>query len=271
MAITHVGSVTASAGGTTTLTPTLPTHATDDLLVAYMFSDSQPTSAVHTLATASGWTQLIVSEENTDGRDTAQSLWYKVATSASETSPTFEINASNAHTVVIHVFRGVDTTTPIDVTTTTNGGQNNTTAAAPAITTATNNAAVVVFGGQSHDDLTAYGAPSGYTAGEFDDVGAGSHWAFAYSAYLLDAGTAGTETPGAWTHTDNGSAVADYQNLTVALRPDAGGGTPAAAFQYYNGSAWADSVVKYYDGSAWQTPGTGKLKYYNGSSWVALN
>ena len=224
MAITYVGSASDDQGfNANNLTPTLPTHAADDFMLAFMWCDAQPTAPTTALITATGWTNLYQDELNTDGRDTSWSLWYKKATSSSETDPVFTVDTSVVHTVQIAVFRGVDTTTPFDVTTTSNGGTNDETPPLPTITTVNDNCAIVVFGGQSHDDLSAFGAPSGYTLNVGIDRGSGAHRGYNYGAYLLDAGTAALEDPGSWTHTGNGSGVADWQNVTIALRAAGGG------------------------------------------------
>jgi len=225
MAITYVGSASDAQGANTNNnTPTLPTHAADDFMLAFMWCDATPTAPTTALITATGWTNLYQDELNTDGRDTSFSLWYKKATSSSETDPVFTVDVSAVHTVQIAVFRGVDTTTPFDVTTTSNGGMNDETPPLPTITPVNDNCAIVVFGGQSHDDLSAFGAPSGYTLNVGIDRGSGAQRGYNYGAYLLDAGTAALEDPGSWTHTGNGSGLADWQNVTIALRAAGGGG-----------------------------------------------
>lgn len=219
--ITYVGNVTDEDASGANLSPgNVSGYAADDFGLCFVYGDDNGgTETAFALITASGWTELF-QDQQTPGRSRRTAVYYKKLT-GSETAPEFTNQEAQAFSVSYHVFRGVDTSTPFDVTfsdaTHLIAAQNNTLAACPAITTATDNAAVVLFQGLTHDDVQAAGAPSGYTMGSglvggtMDDRGQ-------CVAYNLDAGTAGVNTPGAWTHTSANTGTADYTTITLALK-----------------------------------------------------
>jgi hypothetical protein len=213
MAISLVGTAsgTAASGGDVTIT--LPTCLQDDLVC--VFGGHGRTSNNAGVST-SGYT------ENTDLATSARTVFsYKKMESSPDTSVTCigSTNTDDATVYVVMVFRGVDTTTPIDATTTTAssfgaGGSPN----PPSITTVTDGAAVIAVGHQSVDDSTIT-APSGYgnlvnaTQSETLSTSVGAAW--------VAKATAGAENPGSFSTWDTFQA---WQALTVALRP-AGPGT----------------------------------------------
>lgn len=87
MAAPTVSATLAAQGSVTTLTPTLATHVSGNLLFLVCFSAAQAVS----LTTANGWVALTAANgvtANASGADSAACyVFYKVAASASETAP----------------------------------------------------------------------------------------------------------------------------------------------------------------------------------------
>lgn len=217
--VTFVGSASAQQGSnTTSITLTLPAHQADDFALAYGRADEAGTVPVLDISTA-GWT-LLHNANPTSGRDRVEYVWYRRFTSGSEANPTMTISIAQEHSFSVHVFRNVDTVQPFDVTFQFSSGQNDTTPVSPAITTVTDNAAIILFHGATHDDISVAGVPatpSGLTLGETILGGTNDHRG-QITAYLLDAGAAGTITPTAWTHTSSPTGTAEWSVYTIALR-----------------------------------------------------
>lgn len=211
--ITYVGGDATTSGGVSSLGLTLPTHATDDFAVIYGYGDAG--TATISITVATGWTEL-VQEQHTVNRARRNAIFYKKLTSASETNPTVSFSASDQWGASVHIFRGVHTTDPFDgngadYTTNNNADDNNPTP--QAITTDSAGSAILLLLGLTSSEISAGGAPSGYTLGE-NSFGANRN---VVGAYLLDAGAAGAKSPGVWTNTASGS-TADYSQYSIALR-----------------------------------------------------
>lgn len=144
-------SISFIGGAVGTTTATLPTHAAGDLLLAFAHRDGSTTAP----SLPAGWTGIGSGGANLN----SSRLAYKVAASSGETSGTW----TNATGLLILVYRGTDTTTPIGGFTA--GGASSLSVAYPAVTmTDTSGASwiVGVFGHRSIDiNLTS--APTGMT------------------------------------------------------------------------------------------------------------
>jgi hypothetical protein len=228
MTITFVGSISdEQENGTGSLTMTPPTHQADDFGLIMACGDDPTGILSLTLTVASGWTNLVDDwEENFRNRRTK--IWYKKFTSSSETAPVITCDQNEDHSASLHVFRGVHTTDPFDRDTpffTEDDGDGSVAGLNPtnaAIVTDNDNACVVLYHHHTQgEEFTGITAPSGYTLGEDARItistGAG-HGGHA-CAYLLDVGTAGTETPTAWQNTGTW-VTADFSVHTIALRND---------------------------------------------------
>jgi len=204
----------------TNLTLTLPAHATDDFgLITCTWNESGTTP---TVTDPTGYT-VAIKEIQTDGRDRGSAIYHKKFTSGSETNPTIAFSAANSdHSCNIHIFRGVHTSDPLDATITQNFGQNERNPTNEDITPDNADAAIVLIQHSSNgEDISAAGAPSGYTLGDWNVVGGGvSNDAWLAVAYLL--GATGLQNPGAWTNTGVSTST-DYTTYTVALRAAASG------------------------------------------------
>lgn len=234
MAITFVAYSESDSAGATALSPAIPTGTTtDDLMLAMCFvGDSTLPDGVWDDDGGGGnsWTKLI-ENYSTTGRSAAGAIFYKKATSGSESTPTFTYDAtSRTMGAMIMTLRGVDTTTPFDVTY-ANGShyvftENQKSPTAAAITTATNGAWVVIAAGMTHN-LDTWGAPSGYTIRNGTLIANNRTMSFA----TKEVTTAGVETPGAFSNTD---AVNDNESqvYTLAIRP-AGTGRPRHTYEWH--------------------------------------
>lgn len=198
------------------------TIADGDFALVTVMVDQDDLTAI--TQTAGATFTLLHYDESTAGRDRGSALFYR-ALDGTETTITFEGTGDTAEeqSIALSVWRGVDDTTPFDVTWSAgshyNEGQNNSLDAPEPITTVTNKAMVVVMQTITHDDITAAGAPAGYDL-RIDGTGTTLDNAQQVHASKVVT-TAGTETPGDWTHTRN-ATVAEAQNRTVALRPGPG-------------------------------------------------
>lgn len=223
MAITHVGQddESGASGNTTDMTFTLPTHQADDFGII-IASYRNTLTATMAIGTATGWTQIGTTKDTTAGDDIRSMIWYKKFTSSSETNPAVTIDLGRNRSALLHVFRGVDTTTPFDVTHTEGDGTNSATPTNPAITTGTANACVLLWHNNTNTEITVYGkptAPTGLADGVTTILLAGGN-VQQFTAYKLDVGAAATITPDAWTHTAV-TTVGEYHTYTIALRAQA--------------------------------------------------
>lgn len=142
-----------SPGSTGPVTVTLPSHATDDLLLLFGYQRASATAL--TVTTATGWTSILTAQDTTYG---AIGAWYKKATSGSETNPVVTGNTTAGSTMIGMSMKvtGQDLTTPIDVA---GAGQTYTAPSTPfdlaattAVTTATDNAWVFILYGSGDDN-----------------------------------------------------------------------------------------------------------------------
>ncbi len=109
--ITHVGAgATLVEANGASVTPPLPTHQTDDLLVCAATSNDD---TVHTVS-ALGWTGVYQIAQSGNGNPRS-SLFYKKASSGSEVAPTIAHSGGGGIVAGCNAFRGVDPTTPFDV------------------------------------------------------------------------------------------------------------------------------------------------------------
>ncbi len=95
-------------GSTSVASPA--THAINDVFVVFAIRDTNTTA----ITTPSGWSLAVGSNANTP----LVYIFYKLCASTSETCTGF----TNAQRVLLNIYRGVNTTTPIGVTAVTNAG-----------------------------------------------------------------------------------------------------------------------------------------------------
>lgn len=231
MAITLVGAGTTVADDTTLQTTgiTVSPHEstlTDDFMLLVLGRDAKDDAWDDPPET--GWT-LIGQIQDTIGRDYRLMLAYKIATSDSEGSATFTGLSSTSgieNTGAIITYRGVDTTSPLDVVYSSGShsqhiqnATNPSTHTYNAITTATDGAWAVVTEWLSNVDVNPSANPSGYSSDhERINSIAGN-----IQTWHKEIATATTESPGAAGYTVS-NTTGDGGSITIALKPAAGGG-----------------------------------------------
>ena len=232
MGISYVGADIAhrSAAQAADITLTVPGAG---LALLYARGNGQSVVPSLTLTDPSGWT-AVGPFTYTNGRTRVEAYWWKVI-DADEPDPVVQSSEVVERSASLHVFAGVDLVSPLDATPVASSGTNDETPDCPPITTATDAAAVIVQHGATHDDITAPGAPAGFTLGAHVD-GATNDDRHQFTAFNLNAGDAGIVSPGAWTHTNNDAGVSDYSLMVWALRA-ATATTPSASASAHNPTA----------------------------------
>lgn len=242
MAIEYVGGVTASTIVTgnytvdlTALTGGLASSPSEgDIVIVssglFTYQVDTPPSIV-----TSGYTTIasLYSFRNL-GNSTSYLSAYKFMGATPDTSITIagEYNAVTGRTTTVSVWRGVDITTPLDVTPTTailNSSRPN----APAITPITTGAVVVIATSLSSDtnNRVITTSPTGYSNEIFVNATASSNdnYGIMSSKFWIS----GTEDPGQWlmgssTNSDTWAAV------SIALRPSTAVANTSDFFLLFN-------------------------------------
>lgn len=224
MAITVVGTSSATATSAANYNVTLPVCLEGDLVVvAYGISNSADAAlGVNT----AGYTEVANLYAN-DDHDTNLAVAYKVmgATPDSVVNVAGPSSVQRGGVAVVTVLRGVHPSTQIDVATTTATGTNSFTPDPPSITPTTAGALIVAIGAASGTLADATGtAPSGYENQIANSI-AGTTDSF-MAAMALKAWTSGAEDPGAFTDYALGTASAgSWAAVTLAIRPADAPGT----------------------------------------------
>ena len=204
----------------TTIPLTLGTHAADHF--AFICATGEAGVTGFSITGATGYTELFDTMESSSGRARRAAVFYKKLTSASETAPTLTSADDDEISASIHVFSGVDTVNPFDVTyaagTHSVHGENNYTFDVPAITTANANSCLIAFAMQTHNNISAWGTPSGFTVAEAIVAAneGGTHFNHAV-AYQADAGAAGVKAATPWNNTGV-TSISDWSSRIFALR-----------------------------------------------------
>lgn len=163
-----------------------------------------------------------------DTADTNASVSYKIVGATPDTS--VEVGGSGSGTygsaTVVHVWRGVDQSNPMDVPVITATGSNGANIDSPSITPVTDGAVVLTCGLSAHaSGGSTKTVPSGYSNG-VQAVSAATRNSLAVIASKLWA--SGSEDPGAWTG-GTSQAFDSWAAVTLALRPATTGATETHA------------------------------------------
>lgn len=214
-AITFVAKTNANNSSATSVTPAEPSGAAqNDLILATCVKDIDG----GTWTDPADFTQI--DQFDIGGSVSAVMYFgYKVRGATAGSGYQFS-NSDSAQPIgcTLTAWRGVDTSTPIDVTYVKvthyneQAGGDELQAAQP-ITTATNGAVVVIFWHEQSDTSLTSGPPSGYTERGLD-IAAGRQ----IVVVSKEVPSAGVETPGSWTFSDLATSAATAQ-VTLALRP----------------------------------------------------
>ena len=230
MAISFLGSAENSAanGGDVTLDLTGITGLAggDLVIVGYAIGHDNNTGRDLTINTPTDYIEvadLLVG----DTQDCELGVFYKVQGASPDASVVVEGHGGmdDAVVAVAMAFRGVDTTTPMDVTATTANNSDQSNPDPPSISPATAGAWVVIVGATAHvfGGAGTYTFPTGYTtdaidrsADDADDVSIG----MGYNSSPASP----TESPGLMLHSGGTAATDSWLAVTLALRPAADGG-----------------------------------------------
>lgn len=163
-----------------------------------------------------------------DTIDTNLSVSWMIAGSTPPTSITMSgtLGSSYGNCAVISVWRGVDTSTPLDVTVTTATGTSSANANPPAITPATNGATILAIAMCGVSSPTYFTGPTGFTTvANAASTGSTSSSTIGV-AYLSGQSASVSVDPDTMTHFFYGGSTASWASVTMALRP---GSTAATA------------------------------------------
>lgn len=216
------GASTASAGSSsltlslTALTGGLASAPAEDDIVILSFAQHIAGDA-NLAPTTSGYTELADLYTSDEG-DLNMYVGYKVMGVTPDTTVTVPSQGTGSLIVAVHVWRNVDTTTPIDATTTTATGVDTVQADPASITPVTSGAVVIVVGASASDttnsDITT--VPSGYTVEVSRNTSASRECGLVVGA---KAWAGGAENPGVFTGTTSTDSKAVWGAVTIALRP----------------------------------------------------
>ena len=213
MAITKVSEVSGdypSDGGTHTQSFAALSLLENDVLVISQSADSSLTSLG--LERDQGYTIHYAT-----GTSPGRLLATKRMGATPDANATFAPGAAD-HTYAIQVWRGVDTSTLLDVALPAEATGDSANPNSPSATTATNGALVISVAHLDDDDALVSVTPSGYTNMISDNTGQASSTVGATVAMASKIiASAGAENPGEWTMDSSDAWAAN----TLALRPAA--------------------------------------------------
>jgi hypothetical protein len=225
-AVTYVGgtSGTAENGGDVALTLSNITGLQEDdiVILAYGIADNDGTNFDMGIATGSGWTE-VADLHAEDNYDCDLGVYWKIMGATPDTSVTVDGQGGNdaSVTAIAMAFRGVDTTTPMDVTPTTAETSGTSNPNPPSIDhNGSTGTAVVAIGAASNTrNGETFSAPAGYAL-DFITVGQGDSsdgtLGMGYNLSPSDP-----EDPPAMTIASD-SALFSSCAVTIALRAAAG-------------------------------------------------
>jgi hypothetical protein len=218
MAVTPLRSGTLAYAASDTITPTIPTHATDDLLVA-VFGNREDDPVPSITTPPSGWTQVGTVHAYDAGQlGIAICVFWKKAASASETDPTLVWNTGAARGTygIVHVFSGQDLTSPMDAVAAVGSAIADTTSFTPgAVETQTDGALVVSIATQDDDTTLALDTPQSFNLDAQANTASGSDYTTGLATKTQ--ATAGTVTMPTW---GGGNDAWAYESF--ALKPGSG-------------------------------------------------
>jgi len=232
MAISFVGGITAEGLDNATLSASLTgltggsgsTAATGDIVIVIAQHNNNTNTPSPPVVSSSGYTN-IASLFADDSNDSNTIVEWKIMGATPDTTVALTNMGLGGRgmSMAVHVWRGVDTTTPIDVTTTTATGTNTGQPNCPTITPTTSGAYVIACGGQSTGNNLHQmnAAPTGYS--NFFGT-TNSSAAFRANAALASfAWSSGAEDPSTFGVAGD-TTSSSWCAATVVLRPSSGGG-----------------------------------------------
>jgi hypothetical protein len=193
----------------------------DDIVVVSMERTSTSDLAASTVSPSAGYTLVGSDLYSNSGFDANFAVNYKFMGATPDTTVTLPGTGGGGMAVTVFAFRGVNTTTPLDVTPTTAAGINTTTHDPAAITPVTAGALISVHVGGAGSALgsAAYAQPADLssTTNEFQTKaanGSGSG-ASGVGTGLKKDWSSGSFDPAAWT----AGLSSSWAAMTIAWRP----------------------------------------------------
>lgn len=226
MAISYIG----GSGGNTNnggdasanLSAYSATAQTDDLILATIGIGDQDDVDFTMAMTTSGYTLVPGTDLfANDTQDCNFAVFYKWVSGTIDSAAVMTgqggTNASSA--IVVQIFRGVDKSTPFDVTSTTATGLNTYTANPPSISWSTANCWVVACGaaGTTNGATAAFTGPTGYTT-DFQ-TNSGNDTSDVTVGMGYNSSPSSPEDPGTFSHNGSDSVDFCWCAATIALRP----------------------------------------------------
>lgn len=249
MPITFIGSATASAINGANATITLPAAtAQNDIVIVALGAGA---ALVSNPGVTNGYTLI----DSTSGAAVA-SKWvgYKIMGASPDANVTLTGDGATNDAIagLVLVYRGVDTTTPMDVTATHATG-NSTNPDCPSITPTSNDCAIIAVANSEANDTTP-GTVAGYSAPVVIASAAETRPQGCAGCYIIKTGGAGVaEDPGAYSTWTTGQ----WASTTIALRPAATGSQVGAAT--FNGAGAFSANATSAQSAAATFSGTGGL------------
>lgn len=163
-----------------------------------------------------------------DTRQCNMGTWHKILTSTDISTGSVEVKGSNdsqrGETAILHVWRNVDPTTPIDVAVQSATGINSALADPPAITPATAGAVIIICTGSSSDSTpNAFDTPGDRSNFVQETAHGGSNRGGVATVGSV-AWTSGAFDPAALTGGES-TAFDSWAAVTLAIRPAAEAGS----------------------------------------------
>lgn len=224
MAISFVGSAEGQAIDGANFTITMPGGVQQNDFVLVLGSASYVQATGNFGVSTAGYTSIYDANWGTGNQG---EIAWKIMGASPDSDIAIDAAAgvtTDSASAVVLVFRGVDTTTPIDVATTSATGSS-TTPDSPSITTDVGGVVCSGFMGDVTDATVT--APTGYnnqvdiTSNDGEDTVTGLAW--------IAVGASTTENPPSWT----GMTSADWNAFSIAIRAAAvGGGGATFTFGY---------------------------------------
>ncbi len=215
-----IDSQTQDSAGALSITFTMSTitHTTDDLLVAFVKQSENTTGREwdDDGGGSNGWTRAVYNR-TTSGRDQETAIFYKFATSSSESDPTFTWATgvtSEPMSGSLLVYRNVDTVFPFQGPTYL-AATNDANPPNPDVLIEWANTRVVCFHAATHDDISTVAAPTGFTLRTQVWNGTSNDHRNHFTADI-EIDTLGTYSPPDWQHSVL-NTTPEYHTYTMAL------------------------------------------------------
>lgn len=262
-----IDSQTQDSAGALSLTFDMSTitHTTDDLLIAFVKQSENTAQRIwdDDGGGGNGWTRAVYNR-TTSGRDQETAIYWKFATSGSESDPTFTW-ASGVTTEPMSgsllVYRDVDTVISFQGPTYLSNA-NDANPPNPSVEVVAANTRVVCFHAATHDDISTVAAPTGFALRTQVWNGTANDHRNHFTADI-EIDTVGTYSPPDWQHSVL-NTTPEYHTYTMALNESQPihitGGT------ILNNFTWGATNLTVLGDGFESVQGTGKVEIWDDAS-----